>query len=148
MNTQTNEMHWSSANVSPVLDLSLPRYNQNFVVLEGDSDDTLAFGLGRSSAGYLPSDSGTVVISADEHFTFLQSLTLNDQVVLSDPMGGEFYYSITHTDIIDLKSSTIDIHEDVDELKLVSAWPFGSANAHTTMRYVVKAMKIDALILS
>jgi len=148
MNTQTNEMHWSSANVSPVLDLSLPKYNQNFVVLEGDSDDTLAFGLGRSSAGYLPSDSGTVVISADENFNFLQSLILNDQVVLSDPMGGEFCYSITQMDIIDLKNSTIDIYEDVDELKLVSAWPFGSANAHTTMRYVVKAMKIDTLILS
>jgi LPXTG-site transpeptidase (sortase) family protein len=148
MNTQTNEMHWSSANVSPVLDLSLPRYNQHFVVLEGDSDDTLAFGLGRSSAGYLPSDSGTVVISADESFNFLQSLTLNDQVVLSDPMGGEFCYSITHMDIIDLKNNTIDIHENVDELKLVSTWPFGSAKAHTTMRYVVKAMKIDALILS
>jgi LPXTG-site transpeptidase (sortase) family protein len=148
MNTQTNEMHWSSANVSPVLDLSLPRYNQNFVVLEGDSDDTLAFGLGRSSAGYLPSDSGTVVISADERFNFLQSLTLNDQVVLSDPMGGEFCYNITHMDIIDLANSTIDIYEDVDELKLVSAWPFGSANAQTTMRYVIKAMKIDTLILS
>lgn len=148
MNTQTNEMHWSSANVSPVLDLSLPRYNQNFVVLEGDSDDTLTHGLGRSSAGYLPADSGTVVISTDEHFNFLQSLTLNDQVVLSDPTGGEFCYCITHMDVIDLKNSTIDIYEDVDELKLISAWPFGSANAHTTMRYVVKAMKIDALILS
>ena len=148
MSTQTNEMHWSSANVSPVLDLSLPRYNQNFVVLEGDSDDTLTHGLGRSSAGYLPADSGTVVISTDEHFNFLQSLTLNDQVVLSDPTGGEFCYCITHMDVIDLKNSTIDIYEDVDELKLISAWPFGSANAHTTMRYVVKAMKIDALILS
>ena len=120
-------MHWSSANVSPVLDLSLPRYNQNFVVLEGDSDDTLTHGLGRSSAGYLPADSGTVVISTDEHFNFLQSLTLNDQVVLSDPTGGEFCYCITHMDVIDLKNSTIDIYEDVDELKLISAWPFGSA---------------------
>lgn len=148
MNTQKSELHWSSANVSPVLDLYLPRYNQSFVVLEGDSDDTLAFGLGRSSSGYLPTDSGTVVISADEHFNFLQSLTLNDQVVLSDPMGGKFHYSITHMDIIDLKDSAIDIHEDVDELKLVSAWPFGNSNADTTMRYVIKAMKIDALILS
>ena len=148
MNTQTNEMHWSSANVSPVLDLSLPRYNQSFVVLEGDSDDTLVFGLGRSSSGYLPADPGTVVISADKHFNFLQGLTLNDQVVLSDPTGGEFCYSITHMDIIDLKNSAIDICEDVDELKLVSAWPFGNSNADTTMRYVIKAMKIDALILS
>ncbi|MCS5592421.1 MAG: class D sortase [Gammaproteobacteria bacterium] len=148
MNAQTNEMHWSSANVSPVLDLSLPRYNQSFVVLEGDSDDTLAFGLGRSPEGYLPADSGTVVISANEHFNFLQNLTLNDQVVLSDPMGGEFHYGITHMDIIDLKDNTIDIHDNVDELKLVSSWPFGSGNAHTTMRYVVKASKIDALILS
>ena len=148
MSTQKNEMHWSSANVSPVLDLSLPRYNRSFVVLEGDSDDTLAFGLGRSSEGYLPADPGTVVISTNEHFNFLQNLTLSDQVVLSDPTGGKFHYAITHMEIIDLKDDVIDIHENVDELKLVSSWPFGSGNAYTTMRYVVKASKIDALILS
>ena len=96
----------------------------------------------------MPADQGTVVISADKHFNFLQGLTLNDQVVLSDPTGGEYCYSITHMDIIDLKNSAIDICEDVDELKLVSAWPFGNSNADTTMRYVIKAMKIDALILS
>jgi len=148
MNTQANEMHWSSANVFPVLDLSLPRYNQSFVVLEGDDDDTLAFGLGRSSEGYLPEDSGTVVINANEHFNFLQNLTLGDQVVLRNPTGGEFHYAITHVEIVDLKDDAIDIYENVDELKLVGNWPFGSDRAYTTMRYVVKASKIDALIFS
>ena len=133
--------HWSQSSVHPVFQLSVPIHNQEFVVLEGDSDDALLFGPGRSPSSFLPGDCGTVVIHAYHHFSFLQNINLNDQVVLSDQMGMEYQYCVVDVSIIDLLKDTIIVSE-TDELKLVTPWPF---DGHTkdTLRYVVTARKYE-----
>ena len=82
-----------------------------------------------------------VVIHAYHHFSFLQNINLNDQVILSDQMGMEYQYCVVDVSIIDLSKDTIIVSE-TDELKLVTPWPF---DGHTkdTLRYVVTARKYE-----
>ncbi len=134
--------HWSQANVFPVFQLSVPAHNQEFVVLEGNSDDTLLFGPGRSPDSYLPGDCGTVVIHAYHHFIFLQNINLNDQVILSDQMGMEYQYCVLDVSIIDLSKNPIEV-TTTDELKLVTPWPFDGFTKDNTLRYVVTARKYE-----
>jgi sortase (surface protein transpeptidase) len=134
--------HWSESNVFPVLQLSAPAHNQEFVVLEGDSDDTLLFGPGRAANSYLPGDCGTVVIHAYHHFVFLQNINLNDQIVLSDQMGMEYQYCVLDVSIIDMSKNQIEV-SDIDELKLVTPWPFDGFTKDNSLRYVVTARKYE-----
>ncbi|WPE17155.1 sortase [Candidatus Thioglobus autotrophicus] len=136
------QKHWSQSNVFPVFQLSAPAHNQEFVVLEGDSDDTLLFGPGRSPGSFLPGDCGTVVIHAYHHFIFLQNINLNDQIVLSDQMGMEYQYCVLDVNIIDLAKDQIEI-TSTDELKLITPWPFDGFTKDNTLRYVVTARKYE-----
>ena len=142
MREEIQQKHWSSSNVFPVFRLTAPQHNQEFVVLEGDGDDALLFGPGRSSDSYLPGDCGTVVIHAYHHFIFLQNINLNDQIILNDQMGTEYQYCVLDVSIIDLDKTKIDI-TDTDELKLVTPWPFDGFTKDNTLRYIVTARKYE-----
>lgn len=134
--------HWSQANVFPVFQLSAPAHNQEFVVLEGSSDDTLLFGPGRSPDSYLPGDCGTVVIHAHHHFIFLQNINLNDQVILSDQMGMEYQYCVLDVSIVDIDKEQIKI-SNTDELKLITPWPFDGYTKDNSLRFIVTARKYE-----
>lgn len=142
MREETQQKHWSSSNVFPVFRLTAPQHNQEFVVLEGDDDDALLFGPGRSSSSYLPGDCGTVVIHAHHHFVFLQNINLNDQVILNDQLGTEYQYCVLDVSIIDLDKTQIEV-TDTDELKLVTPWPFDGFTKDNTLRYIVTARKYE-----
>ena len=142
MREQMKQQHWSRSNVFPVFNLSAPQHNQEFVVLEGDGDDALLFGPGRSSSSYFPGDLGTVVIHANYHFSFLQNINLNDQIILNDQMGAEYQYCVHDVSIIDLDKTQIEISE-IDELKLVTPWPFDDFTKDNTLRYVVTCRKYE-----
>jgi sortase (surface protein transpeptidase) len=142
MRKNIKQKHWSQSNVFPVFQLSAPAHNQEFVVLEGNTEDTLLFGPGRSPDSYLPGDCGTVVIHAYHHFSFLQNINLNDQIILSDQMGMEYQYCILDVSIIDLAKDSIEV-SDIDELKLVTSWPFDGFTKDNTLSYVVTARKYE-----
>jgi sortase A len=136
------QKHWSQSNVLPVFQLNFPAHNQDFVVLEGDSKDTLLFGPGRSPDSYLPGDCSTVVIHANRHFTFLQNINLNDQVILSDQMGMEYQYHVLDVSILNIDKEQIEV-SNIDELKLVTPWPFDDFTKNNTLRYIVTARKYE-----
>ncbi|MBT3276940.1 sortase [Candidatus Thioglobus sp.] len=136
------QRHWSQSNVFPVFQINFPAQNQDFVVLEGHSNDTLLFGPGRSSDSYLPGDCSTVVIHANHHFTFLQNINLNDQVILSDQMGMEYQYCVLDVSIMDIDQEQIKV-SNIDELKLVTPWPFDGFTKDNTLRYIVTARKYE-----
>ena len=142
MSKIVKQKHWSQSSVRPVFQLSAPAHNQEFVVLEGDSDDTLLFGPGRSPDSYLPGDCGTVVIHAYHHFVFLQNINLNDQIILSDQIGMEYQYCVLDVSIIDLAKDAVEV-TCTDELKLVTPWPFDGFTKDNTLRYVVTARKYE-----
>ncbi|MDG2395307.1 sortase [Candidatus Thioglobus sp.] len=142
MRKNVKQKHWSQSNVFPVFQLSAPAHNQEFVVLEGNAEDTLIFGPGRSPDSYLPGDCGTVVIHANHHFVFLQNINLNDQIILSDQMGMEYQYCVLDVSIIDIAKDSIEV-TDIDELKLVTPWPFDGFTKDNTLNYVVTARKYE-----
>ncbi len=142
INKQRKEKHWSSSNVFPVFKLSAPQHNQEFVVLEGTSEDTLIFGPGRASQSYFPSDNGTVVIHGNRHFEFLQNINLNDQILLNDQLGTEYQYCVLDVRIIDIEKTEIKIRQ-TDELLLLTPWPFDGYTKDNTLRYVVSAIKYE-----
>ncbi|MDC0920050.1 sortase [Candidatus Thioglobus sp.] len=137
------QKHWSQSNVFPVFQLKVPMHDQEFVVLEGCDDDALLFGPGRSPDSYLPGDCSTVVIHAYHHFAFLQNINLNDQVILSDQMGMEYKYCVLDVNIIDLSKDKIEISSSIDELKLVTTWPFDGVTKDNTLRYIASARKYE-----
>lgn len=142
MRKNVKQKHWSQSNVFPVFQLSAPAHNQEFVVLEGNAEDTLLFGPGRSPDSYLPGDCGTVVIHANHHFVFLQNINLNDQIILSDQMGMEYQYCVLDVSIIDIAKDSIEV-TNTDELKLVTPWPFDGFTKDNTLNYVVTARKYE-----
>jgi len=142
MREEVKQKHWSESSVFPVFRLTAPRHNQEFIVLEGDTEDTLLFGPGRAPNSFLPGDLGTVVIHAYRHFSFLQNIVLNDQIILNDQLGTEYQYCVLDVSIIDLNKQQIEIAE-VDELKLVTPWPFDGATKDNSLRYIVTARKYE-----
>jgi len=83
-----------------------------------------------------------VVIHAYRHFSFLQKIVLNDQIILNDQLGTEYQYCVLDVSIIDLNKQQIEIAE-VDELKLVTPWPFDGATKDNSLRYIVTARKYE-----
>ena len=133
---------WSSIDLSPIFTLTSTHHNEKMIVLEGDSDNILKSGPGRSSSSHLPSECGTVVIHGNQHFGFLKDINLNDQIVIDDHMGAEYQYCVLDVSIIDLEMTAIKI-TDKDELKLITPWPFDGFTKDNTLRYVVTARKYE-----
>jgi sortase (surface protein transpeptidase) len=57
-------------------------------------------------------------------------------------MGAEYQYCVHDVSIIDLDKTQIEISE-IDELKLVTPWPFDDFTKDNTLRYVVTCRKYE-----
>jgi sortase A len=110
------------------------------IVLAGDSGAILAFGPGHSSASAMLHERGTVIISGhrDTHFRFLQDLEKGQRLILKTKSRIN-YYTVSHTEIIDSRSFALD--RDVDELILVTCYPFNSMTTGGHDRYLVYAQR-------
>jgi len=131
---------WPWADTWPVAELIVPEIDIAQIVLAGDSGATLAFGPGHSFASALPDEHGTVMISGhrDTHFSFLQNLKKGTRLILKTK-SGIHYYTVTDTRIVDSRSYTVDTSND--ELILVTCYPFNSAMAGGSERYLVYAQR-------
>ena len=133
---------WSNIDLSPIFTLTSTCHNEEMIVLEGNSDNILESGPGRSPDSHLPSECGTVVIHANQHFNFLKDVNLNDQIVIDDHIGVEYQYCVLDVSIIDLEKTQVEV-TDTDELKLITPWPFDGFTKDNTLRYVVTARKYE-----
>jgi len=131
---------WPWADTWPVAELIVPEIDIAQIVLAGDSGATLAFGPGHSFASASPDEHGTVMISGhrDTHFRFLQNLKRGTRLILKTK-SGIHYYTVTDTRIVDSRNYTVDTSND--ELILVTCYPFNSAMAGGTERYLVYAQR-------
>jgi hypothetical protein len=57
-------------------------------------------------------------------------------------MGTEYQYCVLDVGIIDLDKTQIEI-SNIDELKLVTPWPFDGFTKDNTLRYIVTARKYE-----
>jgi sortase A len=131
---------WPWADSHPVARLRAPRLDVDQIVLAGDSGRTIAFGPGWAEASAAPGSSGTTVISAhrDTHFDWLRTLQPGDLLVLESPRG-ERRFRIVRGDVADSRREHLALDADVDQLLLVTCWPFDGVSSGP-LRYVVIAV--------
>jgi len=92
----------------------------------------------------MPGQNGTILISAhrDTHFLFLKDVKINDEIILYDMDKNKHKYRINDTRIIDVQYDKIPILKGLEELVLVTCWPFDALSSGGAKRYVVNAKKI------
>ena len=137
---KTRNKPWPWADTWPVAELIVPQHDISLIVLAGDDGATLAFGPGLSFASNMPETHGTVMISGhrDTHFRFLQNLNKGERLILKTKTGIH-YYTISNTQVVDASNYTIDNSDD--RLVLVTCYPFNSAVAGGSERFLVYARR-------
>lgn len=130
---------WSWSDTYPILKMSVPSLNKELFVLQGDSGSTLAFGPGHASKSFLPKDNGTVMISAhkDTHFRFLKDLKVGEKIVIQDVNNDSHTYIMDSFKVIDSEKNNIPIYNGINELVLVTCYPFEAISTEKNQRYVV-----------
>ena len=137
---KTRNKPWPWADTWPVAELIVPQHDISLIVLAGDDGATLAFGPGLSFASGMPETHGMVMISGhrDTHFRFLQNLNKGERLILKTKTGIH-YYTISNTQVVDASNYTIDNSDD--RLVLVTCYPFNSAVAGGSERFLVYARR-------
>jgi sortase A len=142
---------WPWADFHPVAKLTFERFNVTHIVLNSDSGQALAFGPGINQFAVEGGDfntSGIGIISAhnDTHFSILEKLNINDSVILTLKSGESQTFKVNHITIMDTdteqlvllnQDNDIDENNSINELFLVTCYPFGGVDNRTTLRYVV-----------
>jgi sortase A len=137
------ERPWSWADTTPVGRLEFVRQRRSMVVLAGDGGRVLAFGPGHRSGSALPGKSGNSVISAhrDTHFAILEDARIGDLVRVENLEGQTVTYRIDGLDVVDEHDLSVTEQRGIDQLTLVTCWPFHAITAGGPWRYVVTASR-------
>ncbi len=134
---------WSWADTSPVARLKFIRQQKDMVVLSGDSGRILAFGPGHDPNTPLPGNGGNSVISGhrDTHFSLLEDIKHGDLVCVQTIGGETVHYEISATRIVDQSQIEVTYDNGLDELTLITCWPFKALAPRGPQRFVVSARR-------
>lgn len=137
---------WSWADTTPVGRLEFVRQRKSMIVLAGDSGRILAFGPGHRPGSAMPGSPGNSVISAhrDTHFSVLESVAIGDPIIVENVDGMTVTYRVDRLDIVDEHDLSVTEQRGVDQLTLVTCWPFDALAPGGPLRYVVSASRTPA----
>lgn len=137
---------WQWADTWPVARLQAPEQQVDLWVLEGAQGHSLAFGPGRSVASALPG-LGTSVIGGhrDTHFRFLKDTQVGDALSVQTPQGQWLNYRIREKRIVNSELAPLAPVLNVDQLILVTCYPFDTLTAAGPWRLLVYAEPADNL---
>jgi sortase A len=145
-NSQTEEpnLPWPWADTWPVARLQVAAKDIDLYVLSGAQGNSLAFGPGHDMGSVLPGDKGFSVVGGhrDTHFKFLQQLTLNDEMWVSNINGVKIKLRVHEITIVDtakypLLSAPPLFPVDGRMLALITCYPFDDFIPGGPLRYVV-----------
>ncbi len=145
-----HEKPWPWADTWPVARLTLPTLSESFVVLEGVSGQSLAFGPGHLAASAAPGKHGTVVIAGhrDTVFRDLGKLHPGDPIRLAPPLKPAVVYRVVRSRVVDSRKSGLQLDPEAgggpDRLLLITCYPFNAVRPGGPLRYVVEARRVDA----
>jgi sortase A len=134
---------WPWADTWPVARLRTEKYNQDLIVLAGQSGQALAFGPGMLEVGGKPGQPGFCILAAhrDTHFSFLRRVQVGDVFTLEDKQGREWQYRVNATAIRTATELYLD-EQATSQLALITCYPFQALSSDADQRYVVLADKI------
>ena len=134
---------WSWADTTPVGRLEFARQRKSMIVLAGDSGRVLAFGPGHRAGSAMPGAAGNSVISAhrDTPFAVLEELAIGDLIRVENVEGHTIPYRVDRLDIIDEHDLSVTEQRGIDQVTLVTCWPFDAITPGGPLRYVVQASR-------
>lgn len=133
---------WPWADTWPVARLEVPKHAVDLFVLAGATGNALAFGPGHDSRSAIPGGEGVTVIGGhrDTHFAFLDGIKANTLLSLQLPSGQRKAYRINAIRIVDTnREPHMFFAGGVNELQLVTCYPFDALQPGGPLRYVVSA---------
>lgn len=132
---------WSWADTWPVARLEFPSLNEHFYVLSGSDGTSLAFGPGHSEVSAPPGETGTTVINGhrDTHFALLAKVVVGDTINVQAISGQWVTYSVSSIEIVDTRVDKWFISHDVNELHLITCYPFNELRKNPPLRYIIIA---------
>ncbi len=127
------EKPWSWSDSTPTAKMVVPGLNITRFVLSGDNMRNLAFGPVLQRTG----SSKVLFGHRDTHFRFLEYLKVGDSLSLEETMEDPVRWIVTQTDTLKAGNLYVPKESTMENLLLVTCYPFGDLNPETDQRYVV-----------
>lgn len=134
---------WPWADTYPIARLTTA-HRVDLIVLAGASGRSMAFGPGHLDGTPLPGQAGNSVLSAhrDTHFAFLRQLQIGDALQVQTPKGSNLRYSVQAARVVDKDDLSVLVYHGVDQLTLITCYPFNAVQPGGRLRYVVTARRV------
>lgn len=141
------ERPWPWADMRPIARLELIEQRESLYVLDNDSGRSLAFGPGLRVSSTAPGRGGNTVISGhrDTHFSALRHIEVGDRIQLQTVRGRLIDYRVTRLRIIDQSENWVAAEHGIDELTLITCWPFDALTPRGPERLVVSAERSNTV---
>ncbi|MFT7219327.1 MAG: sortase A [Candidatus Azotimanducaceae bacterium] len=98
------------------------------------------------SGTYVPGTVGTALIGGhrDTHFGVLRTLKKGDRYLVQTRDGRWLAYEIESVEVVDIrKTPAREISDRIDEVILVTCYPFDAVLPGGPRRYVVRAQRVE-----
>jgi sortase A len=134
---------WPWADTSPLLKINF--IQDEFIVLENASGESLAFAPGLVSQHILPGDKGNSLIAAhrDTHFKNLQDILLKQRIIVENKLGQRSVFLVDQIKIVNADHETPNIDLDHSRITLITCYPFSQSFSDSPLRYLVSAKLIE-----
>jgi len=135
---------WGWADTWPVARIEFPRQQKSYIVLDGASGRTMAFGPGHVDGTAMPDRAGNCVISAhrDTQFAVLRDVEAGDPIVLQTRDGRSVRYRVLEHRIVDKNDTSLLEPSRGRILTLITCFPFDAIRPGGRLRYVVVAQAL------
>jgi len=142
---EKNAKPWSWADTHPVAKLTFSKGGDSFIILEGSTGSSLAFGPGHMAGTPLPGEPGNCVIAGhrDTQFSVLQDVKKGDEILVQKPDGKNLRYIVTEIIITDYRNVSVLKNNQVNRLTLVTCYPFDAVIPGGPLRYVVISEQVN-----
>ncbi|HQY27451.1 MAG TPA: class GN sortase [Burkholderiaceae bacterium] len=133
---------WAWADTTAVARITFVGQARSMIVLAGDSGRVLAFGPGHRTGTTLPGEAGNSVISGhrDTHFRVLERVVGGERIEVERLDGRRRVYRVSGARIVERGDLGVVADRGLDELTLVTCWPFDAVAPGGPLRYVVSAV--------
>ena len=135
---------WGWADTWPVARIEFPRQQKSYIVLDGASGRTMAFGPGHVDGTAMPDRAGNCAISAhrDTQFAVLRDVEAGDPILLQTRDGRSVRYRVLEHRIVDKNDTSLLEPSRGRILTLITCFPFDAIRPGGPLRYVVIASAV------